>query len=174
MIVSLGTLTKCHKSRRSLVVIGLFVVVIKMFCVCIGLFWWSGQVTSSLWSNVSRATSPSDSEAQSALWKFFLLQKLGLSESVSDKVTYRNVLGQLKSNDEENSPGVTSLVVMDNVSRGQRMSWTMSAGLVLGIRSRCDDTWSPTQHEAGNWNSKFCWSNVLRMIWYPNITSPMH
>ena len=103
---------------------------------------------------------------------FFLLQKLGLSESVSDKVTYRNVLGQLKSNDEENSLGVTSLVVMDNVSRGQRMSWTMSAGLkllVLGIRS-----WSPTQHEAGNWNSKFCWSNVLRMIWYPNITSPMH
>ena len=64
---------------------------------------------------------------------FFLLQKLGLSESVSDKVTYRTFLGQLKSNDEENSLGVTSLVVMDNVSRGQRMSSTMSAG--LGIRS---------------------------------------
>ena len=73
-IYDCGTLNKCHKSRRSLAVICLFVVVIKM-CLCLHWsFWWSGQVTSSLWSNVSRATSPSDSEAQSALWKFFFFK----------------------------------------------------------------------------------------------------
>ena len=137
MIVSLGTLTKCHKSRRSLAGGYLSVCGGYQNVFVFALVFFDGQVRPLHHSDqMSQGRQVPQALRLRVLYgSFFLLQKLGLSESVSDNVTYKTVLGQLKSNDEENSPGVTSLVVMDNVSRGQRMSWTMSAGLVLGIRS---------------------------------------
>ena len=55
---------------------------------------WLGHVSSSLWSHVSRVTSLTDC----SLVVFFKTGSQSVSESVSDKGTYRAVWGQLKIN----------------------------------------------------------------------------